>query len=359
VSEPVGLGLIGLGQISVAHVDGYRRSPYARIAAVCDIDETRARAVAAEQGAKPYTDYRRLLEDPGVQAVDVILPHNLHHRVVAESLDAGKHVIVEKPLALTSAQCADLIGRSQRAGLTLSVEENTRFVAAYLLVQRMLEAGTLGEIRLIRTLISGSEVGRLRNTALWKGRSDGSGGGAIIDAGPHSFYLLKWLFGEIAVLRAFHDRLIVEAQVEDNAVVAGRLDGGALFRCEFTFTAEVPWSERLEVYGSEGAVIVDQLLDPPAVHIRGNQDYERRPLDGVAFHPRAWKRESIAVSVGEFAAALAKGHPAPVDPADGAYGVLVSEHAYASASAGGISVELLAGAHLIASGFTGAPAAPG
>ncbi|HXO10524.1 MAG TPA: Gfo/Idh/MocA family oxidoreductase [Solirubrobacteraceae bacterium] len=342
MSAPVNIGLIGLGQISVAHVEGYRRSPHVNIAAVCDVDGQRADASATELDVKAYTDYRELLAESAIDAVDVILPHNLHHGVVGDALDAGKHVIVEKPLALTHDDCVDLIDRARDAGLTLSVEENTRFVAAYVEVQRMLEAGTLGEIRLIRTIISGSEVSRLRNTSLWKGRKDGSGGGAIIDAGPHSFYLLKWLFGEIATVRAFHDRLIDEAQVEDNGVVAGRLASGALFRCEFTFTAEVPWGERLEVYGSEGTVIVDQLLDPPAVHIRCNQDYDRVALEGVPFNPQGWKRESIAVCVEQFAAALAEHRPPPVDAGDGAYGVLVSERAYASAAQGGVELELAA-----------------
>ncbi len=340
MSAPIGVGVVGLGQISVAHLDGYARSPHAAVVAVCDIDEARAARKAAELGATAYSRYEDLLVDPDVAAVDVILPHNLHHSAVAAGLDAGKHVLVEKPLALTSVECVDLIRRAERAGLTLSVEENTRFVAAYLAVERLLSQGVLGEIRLIRTLIHGSEVRRLRNTALWKGRIDGSGGGAIIDAGPHSFYLIKWLFAEIATVRAFHDRLVDVAQVEDNGLVAGELRSGALYRCEFTFTAEVPWGERLEVYGSQGAVVVDQLLDPPAVHIRGTEDYERRPLNGVPFDPRGWKRESVALSVCDFAAALAEGRPPLVDARDGAYGVLVSERAYASASAGGATVEV-------------------
>jgi predicted dehydrogenase len=338
MSARVGVGVIGLGLISVAHLDGYARSPHARVVAVCDVDGARARDKAAELGAKAYTSYHELLADPDLATVDVILPHNLHHAVVADALEAGKHVLVEKPLALTSEQCTELIALADRASLTLSVEENTRFVAAYLAVERLLSAGALGEIRLVRTLIHGSEVTRLRNPALWKGRKDGSGGGAIIDAGPHSFYLLKWLFGPIATLRAFHDRLVDEAQVEDNGVVAGRLESGALYRCEFTFTAEIPWGERLEVYGSEGSIVVDQLLDPPAVHIRGAEDYERVPLDGVPFDPRGWKRESIARSVSDFIAALAEQRAPLVSPRDGAYGVLVSERAYASAAGGGIEL---------------------
>ena len=342
VSPPVRVGVIGLGLISAAHLDGYARSPYARVVAVCDLDEARARQKAAELGARAYTGYADLLADPDVDAVDVILPHNLHHAVVADALEAGKHVLVEKPLALSTEQCADLVALAEGAGLTLSVEENTRFVAAYVAVERLLAAGALGEIRLVRTLIHGSEVSRLRNTALWKGRTEGSGGGAIIDAGPHSFYLLRWLFGPIATVRAFHDRLVDEAQVEDNGVVAGRLQSGALYRCEFTFTAEIPWGERLEVYGSEGAVVVDQLLDPPAVHIHGAEDYERGRLDGVPFNPRGWKRESIALSVCDFAAALGEGRSPLVSARDGAYGVLVSERAYESAAQGGVEVPMAA-----------------
>jgi predicted dehydrogenase len=338
VTGSLGFGVIGLGGISQAHFPGYAASPYADVVAVCDIDESVANATAAQLDATAYTHYEDLLNDSRVDAVDVILPHNLHHRVVADALEAGKHVLVEKPLALTYADCTDLISRAEQRRLTLSVAENTRFVKAYLEAERLLASGVLGEIRLVRTLISGSEVKRLRNPSLWKGRRGGSGGGAIIDAGPHSFYLLRWLFGEITVLRGFHDRLIDAAEVEDNGVVAGRLASGALFRSEFTFTAEVPWGERLEIYGSEGALIVDQLLDPPAVHVRGADDMTGEALAGVPFDPRGWKRESIALGVQDFAEALAEGRSPTVDARDGAHGVLVSELAYASADAGGIPI---------------------
>lgn len=339
MSRRVGFGLVGLGGISRAHLPGYVDSPHAELVSVCDVNETVAHEIADRFAATPYLDHHELFADPRVEAVDIALPHYLHHPVVADALEAGKHVLVEKPLAVTSTECDDLIERATRRGLSLSVAENTRFVTAYLEAQKLLLGGALGEPRLVRTLISGSEVQRLRNTALWKGRFDGSGGGAIIDAGPHSFYLLKWLFGEIALVRGFHDRLIEEAQVEDNAVVAGRLRSGALFRCEFTFTAEVPWGERLEVYGSEGTLIIDQLVDPPAVWIRGSTDYGGERLD-VPYDPRRWKLASITAGVRDFAAALAEGRPPTVDPRDGAYGVLVSERAYASADAGGVAVEI-------------------
>ncbi len=201
--------------------------------------------------------------------------------------------------------------------------------------ERLLQAGALGEPRLIRTLISGSEVERLSDTTSWKGRRDGTIGGAIFDAGPHSFYLLKWLFGAIAGVQAVQHRLIPASEVKDHAVVAGRLASGAIFTTEYTFTAEIPWGERCEMYGSEGALIIDQLYNPPALHYRHAHDYEPIPLSTVPYDPRGWKTVSIAAGVADFVHAIADARPPRVDPLDGYYTLLVVEAAYASVAASG------------------------
>ena len=296
--DRLGVGLVGLGIISRAHLAGYAQlADRARVVAVCDQDGDRAQAVARELGARAYTRLGDLLEDPGVASVDLTLPHHVHFEAASAALDAGRHVLVEKPLALTSDECRSLIEQARAASLTLGVAENTRFVAAYLAVERLLRSGALGEPRLARTFIAGSEVARLRDTSLWKGRAAGSGGGAIFDAGPHSFYLLRWLLGDLATVRGFHHRLIAESEVDDHAVVAGRLRSGALYSTEYSFTAEIPWGERFELYGSEGSVIVDQLSQPPAIHFQGGEDREGHPLTDVPYNPAGWKVDSIAAGV--------------------------------------------------------------
>ncbi len=332
----IGFGLIGLGQINRAHVLAYQEArERAAVVAVCDVDAAVAAARASELGCAAYTDYRELLRDRRVAAVDITLPHNLHYEVARAALDAGKHVIVEKPLAATSQQCRELIELAERAGLTLTVAENTRFVTAYIEADRLLRRGVLGEPRLIRTLIYGSEVERLRDARLWKGRLDGSGGGTIVDAGPHSFYLLKWLCGEIEGVQAFQARLVAESEVEDHAVVGGRLKNGALFTTEYTFTAEIPWGERCEIYGSAGSLIIDQLCNPPALHYRGARDYTPQPLAAVLYEPMRWKLASIVAGVQDFIAAIHDGRPPAVDPWDGYYALKVVEAAYASVAASG------------------------
>jgi predicted dehydrogenase len=333
--QPTGFGLIGLGSISRAHIEGFRNaSRFARIAAVCDIDRARADQVGQTIGARSFADYRALLLEPGVAAVDIALPHHLHYEVGRAALEAGKHVLIEKPLAPTVGECDSLISLARERGLLLSVSENARFVRAYIAVKKLLDAGTLGAIRLVRTLIYGSEIAALTNKAHWRARADESLGGAIIDSSPHTFYLLKFLFGPIAQLRAFTAKLIDQSEVEDNALVTGRFASGALFTSQFTFTAEIPWGERLEIYGAEGTVIVDQLRDPPALHFQGITDMAGTPLSGVRYDPGGWKFASIATSVARFAEAVNQGQPAPIDPLDARYVMLVIEKCYQSARAG-------------------------
>jgi predicted dehydrogenase len=337
----LGIGLVGLGIISRAHRVGYERAgDRTAVVAVCDRDPQLAASVAAELGARAYTEIDDLLADEEVAAVDLTLPHHVHYPAASAALAAGKHVLVEKPLALTSSECKALIAQASDAGLTLAVAENTPFVAAYRAVERLVRSGAIGEPRLARTLISGSEVARLRDTTLWKGRRAGSGGGAILDAGPHSFYLLRWLLGELHTVRAFHHRLIAESEVDDHAVVAGSTRAGALYTTEYTFTAEIPWGERLELYGSEGSVIVDQLARTPAIHFAGGGDSEGTPLPGVTYDPAGWKLDSIAAGVVDYVDAVRERRPPTVTGEDGLHGVLVAERAYASAAEGGIELVL-------------------
>lgn len=332
----IGFGLIGLGLINRAHVLGYQAaSDRARIVAVCDVDKALAGERAAALGCAAYTSYQDLLQDPAVDAVDITLPHNLHYTVAGTALEHGKHVLIEKPMAATSAECLQLIDMATRGRVTFTVAENTRFVTAYREAEKLLRDGALGEPRLVRTLIYGSEVERLQDTSLWKGRRDGSLGGAIIDAGPHSFYLLKWLFGGIAGVQAFQSRLMKESEVEDHAIVAGHLVGGALFTTEYTFTAEIPWGERCEIYGSKGSLIIDQLHDPPAIHFHGAGDYMGTPLSAVPYDPRGWKAASIAAGVKDFIGALAERRSPTVDPMDGYYTLKIVEKAYESVAASG------------------------
>ena len=104
---PIGVGVVGLGMISRPHLEGYKAASGAELVAVCDVDPARAQAEGERYGATAYTDLTTLLADPRVDAVALQLPHQLHHRLAKQALEAGKHVIVEKPLTVSEAEAED------------------------------------------------------------------------------------------------------------------------------------------------------------------------------------------------------------------------------------------------------------
>jgi predicted dehydrogenase len=251
----------------------------------------------------------------------------LHYPVAKAALEAKKHVAMEKPLTVHAPEGLELIKLAQKQGVQFTVTENTRFVEAYLKVQQLIQDGALGEPRFIRTFISGSEVYRLRRTDNWKGRKDGTGGGAILDAGAHSIYLLKWLMGEIDSVWGYQYKWVENSQVEDNGMIGGRLKNGALFSTEYSFIVEAPWDERLEVHGSKGSVVMDQLINPPAIHYRGGQDTKGVSLD-VPYQPQMWKIVSIKDGIKDFVDALWDGRSPSVNPMDAWYAINIIDKAY-------------------------------
>lgn len=125
---------------------------------------------------------------------------HLYALIALATLEQGKHMLVEKPMAMTSAQALELIETAQRTHVSFTVAANTHFVAAYQEAERILQAGTLGEIRFVRACIEGSEASRIKNLASWVGSSENQG--VLLDSGVHTFYLLKWLFGGVTDIQA-------------------------------------------------------------------------------------------------------------------------------------------------------------
>lgn len=329
------IGVIGVGIYSDAHMRGLAEAhERSQVIAICDLNEQRAKEAAARFGAQVYTDYKLLIQNPDVDIVLIILPHHLHYEVASYAIAHKKHVLLEKPLTINPADGLDLIEKAKAAGIKFTVAENTRFITAYLEAEKLLKQNALGDIILVRTLLAGSEVDRLENTSLWKGKKGGSGGGVIIDAAPHTFYLLKWFFGDFEDVQAFATQVVAVSEVEDNALVMGRLANGAEYFCQFSFTAQAPWSERLEVYGTNGTLIIDQLVNPPARFYKNPDDAFATALDAVPYDPANWKQNSFVEEIKDFVSAVWEDRSPLVDPMDAYHGLLVIQKAYESIAAG-------------------------
>lgn len=332
------VGLIGLGTIHRAHLEGYARLGHrVRISAVCDTQQSQIDLHTRCMRYSPaeFTDFHEMVTSGLVDVVDIMLPHSLHVPVAEDAIEHGLHVLMEKPLAPSLELANRLIKLAAARGTVLGVAENTRFVDAYMATHGLIESASLGAITRVRTTIAGSEEPRLRDPGLWKGRAAMSGGGAILDEGAHSFYLLTWLFGGVSDLRAVAWRKVEQSEIEDNAIIVGTLRNGAEFTAEFSFTAQMPWSERLEVYGTSGTLIVDQLSDPVARMFTGPKDMTGQILDGITYDPMGWKQRSIAAGIEDFMTSIAEGHAASIDLKDVVRAAAAIDAAYTSVAGKG------------------------
>ena len=210
--DVVRAAIIGCGRISDLHALGYRERDDARIVAVCDSRRGRAREKAAAWGVqKVYTRYEQVLADPEVDLVELLVPHHLHAGMTIAACRAGKHVSVQKPMALSVAEADGMIAAAQQASVLLRVYESFVFYPPFVRAKEMIDAGEIGELQMIRVHLNTGT----RDSAwdvplsswLWRFDERRCGGGPLIfDHGYHLFSIARHLMGEVERVTAWIDR---------------------------------------------------------------------------------------------------------------------------------------------------------
>ena len=139
------IGLIGGGNIARAHLRGYAAlGSAARVTALADTDPETLATRTAETGATGYSDYRQLIADPEVDAVDICLPHHLHHDAIVAAAQAGQHLLVEKPLCLTAEEARSVRAAVADSGVTLMCAHNKLYLPAVAKAKELVDSGALG-----------------------------------------------------------------------------------------------------------------------------------------------------------------------------------------------------------------------
>jgi len=272
LAKTLGIGIIGSGGIARgAHLPGYKacEKDGVKIVACSDINLETANQ-AAEQFGIPhvFTDYKKLLEMEEVDAVSVCTPNYLHKQPTIDALEAGKHVLVEKPLAMNADEGKAMVAAAKRSGKKLQVGFMTRFQSNAQALKRFVEAGEMGDIYFAR-----AQAMRRRGIPGWGvfTQKDKQGGGPLIDIGVHILDLTLWLMGHPKPLRCsgqtyakFGPRegvLGLMGQwdpkiftVEDFAVGLIRFDNGATLVLESSFVANQEQRDvfNTELFGTEG-----------------------------------------------------------------------------------------------------------
>ena len=293
--DKINVGIIGCGRISDLHVPGYRRSPQARITAVCDTDRELAERRKAEWGAgDAYTDYRDLLAEADIDAVEILSPHNLHEAMVIDAAGAGKHIAVQKPMTVDLASADRMLAAVAEAGVVLRVTDNYVFYPPIVLAKKLIADGAIGTPTNLRIkMISGGSGGWEVPAAAWDWRlaENAAGRGMqTFDHGHHLWTTAWYLLGDIAWVSAWIDS--ADGIVDSPAAVMWKYSRGACYgMCEYAHAADmhIPSAyyandEWIEVTGSRGILLITRCTGEicPGPGVRLFDGHRWRDFDDVA-----------------------------------------------------------------------------
>ena len=335
--RPVSFGILGAGMIA----DHHRRAIVAnadagaRLVAVGHHDPSRFDAIGAEFGV-PCMSVDDLLASLGVDAVCVCTPSGQHPAQTIAAAGAGKHVLVEKPMATTVADAEAMIRACDDAGVRLGVVLQRRADPLFRRIRDAIEAGDLGDLTLAVVTMPYHRPPAYYEQADWRGTWAGDGGGVLMNQGIHLVDLLVWFMGDPVRTQASAATLQRDIEVEDTLVATLAFANGALATIAATTTA--PGSpHRLEVYGTHGAIQVEgehaqtwQLRDPAAAVVEP-PPLRRDTAAGAAGDPRGIGLEGHARIVGDFVAAVRDGRRPTIDGAEGLRSLAAIEAIYRAA----------------------------
>jgi predicted dehydrogenase len=336
------VGILGGGGISDTHARAAAAIPDLRVVAVCGKDEGRVRTLAERYGAAAFTDRTAFLRHRPMDLVAVGTPSGVHADDAEAIAAAGLHVLVEKPLDISTARIDRLLEAVERAGVTLGVFFQDRSTPDLLAVKDALAAGRLGRPILAEARVKWYRPPEYYANSLWRGTWALDGGGAVMNQGVHTVDLLLWLLGDVRRVYAKALAALHSIEVEDTAVAVLEFASGAVATFEATTAAWPGYDRRVAISGTLGTVVIEQAK------VARWDLREAEPLVGAASGaaaapPGAGAAASTHVVADasphrrvfeDFVAALDAGRPPRVDGREGRRSVALIEAMYASSRTG-------------------------
>jgi predicted dehydrogenase len=338
--ERLRTAVIGVSGIGRTHLQAYRtlsEGPHSlcTLAGVCDVNAGAGEAAQAEFGAaRAYTDYRALLDDPEVDLVSLCVPHFLHRQMALDTIAAGKHLLLEKPVGMNYGEAMEIAAAAGRGAGTTGVVFQSRFDPGAALVREEV-IPRLGPIRFASSREYHWRGARYYAGAAWRGTWRGEGGGLFINQCIHGWDLLQWLLGGVEYAYGYWTNLMHPTiEVEDIGYAAIRLRGpdgtgvpakSVATTCLGTppVTEMTPWNRRLsmQIMGEHGEVIANDFRAPrmnlPMVDFRMHDNRLDRELrqgleESVRAGTEAGRGPDHVTNIRAFLEAVREGRPAPV-----------------------------------------------
>lgn len=254
-----GFGIVGCGMIADFHARAIADVDGARLVACYDTVPQAADKLAEKTGCKAYHRLEETLADPGVEVVTIGTPSGAHMEPAVAAAEAGKHVIVEKPLEITLQRCDRIIDACRNSGVVLSTIFPSRFHGSSVQLKRAVDAGRFGRLTVGDAYVKWFRTQQYYDGGAWRGTWELDGGGALMNQAIHSVDLLAWLMGPVAEIRAQaallgHERIAVE----DVAVATLKFANGALGVIEASTAIYPGYLKRIEIHGLAGSAVMEE-----------------------------------------------------------------------------------------------------
>jgi predicted dehydrogenase len=255
---PIGIGIVGCGTISEVHAQVISQLSDAKLISAYSRTPLRLEAFTNRFDIKGYADYNFFLADKKLDAVVICTPNGTHLDYGIQAANAGKHLIVEKPLEITTKRAQELINHCHRNDVQLAVIYQNRFHEAAVSMKYAIDTGQIGKIVMARASIKWYRDDAYYKKAPWRGTLELDGGGALINQGIHTVDLLCWMAGPVSSIQAYKATLTHEGITGEDTLSAALLfKNGALGVLEAS-TSIVPAQNRvIEVNGTKGTVLLD------------------------------------------------------------------------------------------------------
>ena len=281
-------GVIGCGLIAACHATALTKVPGARVVATADIVEERAKAFAQRYGADAYyTDADQLLSRDDVDFVIVTTANNTHAPLTIKALEAGKHVMVQKPMALNVAESRAMVAAAKASGKTLMVSFMELFHPAFKKAKELVDQGLIGDVFFVKAIMAWY----MPSVDAWRFDPKISGGGILMDGHSHHIAFFKWLVGEDPLtVYSEHGALNSTSPVEDTGVTLLRTSkalaeiSGSARLLEPCQQMDFPFKESIEIFGSKGAIHI-KPLERPSLRVYSTAEGIPEALSGW-FAPR-------------------------------------------------------------------------
>ncbi len=269
-------GIIGVGKMGISHLAILGAHPRVTVAAVCDSTMYVTSALRKHLGVETYKDYRKMIDDGGLDAVLVATPSATHFDAASYALERGLHVFVEKPLCLDAEQSRRLSELARAKGRANQVGYHNRFIATFREAARLVRAGALGDVYHVGGTAFGQVVIRPKTGFTWRSKKS-EGGGCLHDYASHVVDLMNFVVGPPKRVLSAQLRSVYSKDVEDAVYAQLEYPNGASGLLETNWSDETyrKMSTTLVVDGTKGKVIVDR--QELRVYLRAGAELERYP----------------------------------------------------------------------------------